>query len=177
MPTMQDAVFEKISNVFSKERQIKISITEIDEQTLNSWTQTWKQNNQRKPPNGGWDWDYKTKDMSKKYEKRLISIAIWVDNTTLCGLALCQRSKGSETISIHYIERSPDNTEPLKGYIFKIVEAICLEYAILTKKTKTIRIIQPVDNLIALYQENGFKAHKKLLSGRKYCEKFVKTNC
>lgn len=173
MTDMKNAVFEQVAKTFSDTLQKNIHITEINQTALDVWANAWQPNNPRTPPNGGWDWNYKTKEMGKKYEKHLIGIAIWLDNTTLCGLALCQISKRSENISIHYIERSPDNTKPLKGYIFKIVQLVCLEYAFLTKKTKSIRIIQPIDNLISLYEKNGFKLHKKLLFGRPYCEKHI----
>ena len=166
MPKMLNAILEQVSDVFSNELQKKVNITEINPEALIVWEKTWESKNTRQPPDGGWDWKYKTNQFSKRYKKRLMSIAIWTNNE-LCGLALCRISKGSEVISICYIEGSPIEQHPLSGYVFQIVQMICLEYADI-KKSKTIRIEEPIDSLINFYKSQGYLLNKKLLFGKKF---------
>lgn len=171
MPQMLDAVLEQVSDFFSIHLAKQIQITRITPLALRTWSETWKINNERKPPNGGWDWIYKTKSFERKYHKYLIDIAIWESNT-LCGLALCSRSKGNDNLSLHYLEGSPDKQHPLRGYIFTITETICLEYGML-KAINKIRIIEPVDSLIDFYLNYGYELKNKSLFGHKYCEKGI----
>ena len=167
-----DAVFENVSVFFNKELQKKIRITKIDPNALNSWKETWKEVNDRKPPNGGWDWAYKTSEARKKYTKYLIGIAVWDEGNSLCGLALCSKSKGNEVLSIHYIEGAPDKNHSLKGYVFKIINTILLEYGCLIKANK-IRIMQPVDGLKDFYCSCGYVLNRKRLFGQEFCERGI----
>lgn len=171
MLQMLDAILEQVSDFFCENLKQEIKITRIDSMTLRAWSETWKPINKRQPPNGGWDWIYKNKDFERKYQKYLIGIAIWESNQ-LCGLALCSRSKGNDNISLHYIEGSPDENHPLKGYVFTIIETICLEYAKL-KQVNKIRIIEPVDNLTDFYISYGYELKNKRLFGHKYLEKGI----
>jgi hypothetical protein len=172
MPKMLNAILEQVSDVFSNELQKKLSITEINPEALTVWVKTWKSISTRQPPDGGWDWECKTSRLNRKYRKRLISIAIWANNE-LCGLALCRISRGSEVISMCYIEGSPNGQHPLRGYVFQIIEMICLEYAVI-KKSKTIRIEEPIDSLMDFYKLQGYLLNKKLLFGRKFLKKDLK---
>jgi hypothetical protein len=71
---------------------------------------------ERKPPNGGWDWDLLFRGQLKAPKKYCVSIK-W--NESLCGLLLGAISKGSSVVSIQYLETSPDMT-PLSGKIIPI---------------------------------------------------------
>ena len=169
-----DRVFEEVANLFSIECRQEVRITEITPAVLRAWSESWKPFNSRKPPDGGWDWVSKAKDFKKKPKYR-IEIAIWANKNELCGLALGKISKGEENISIYYIEGSPNLYHSLKGHIFDIVEVVCLDYARLLKKTKSIRLMEPVKSLRGFYKKRGYVFSKKLLFGREYCEKEVKT--
>jgi hypothetical protein len=172
MPQMLDVVLEQVSDFFSLNLTKQIQITRITPIALRTWTETWKTINNREPPNGGWNWIDKSKIFDRKYHKYLLDIAIWESNQ-LCGMALCTRSKGNDNLSIHYIEGSPNKKHPLQGYIFTIVETICMEYGIL-KSINAIRIIEPVDNLIEFYFSYGYNLQKKQLFGHKYLERGIK---
>lgn len=171
MADMLDAVLEKTSSFFTEKLKKGVMITRIDEKSLIAWKETWDVINKRQPPNGGWDWEYKNSSFNKNYGKYLIGIAVWSDDS-LCGLALCTRSKGNEVLSIHYIEGSPNESHHLRGNVFTIINSVLLEYATLIK-AKTIRIIDPVDNLVDFYKSFGYKLSKKLLSRRKFCERGI----
>lgn len=173
MPEMFDDVLEGVTENLSKELQKNIKITRITSTAQTAWTESWKPINDRQPPNGGWDWVAMYQDYKRKKPRYLLDFAIW-DSDILCGLALCSRSKGCEIISIHCIEGSPDDNHPLNGLIFNIIDAVCLEYAMLKKSVKAIRVIDPVERLVAFYEENGYTFQRKWLSGSRYCEKGVK---
>jgi hypothetical protein len=167
---MFDAVLEDTANFFVEHLKKDVKITKIDQSVLKAWADTWKIVNTRQPPNGGWDWEYKNNTLHGKYKKNLMGIAVWGEDNSLCGLALCTKSKGNEVLSIHYIEGSPNENHPLKGYVFTIIDTVLLQYGGLIK-SNSIRIIDPVDTLISFYTSFGYKLNKKLLFHQKYCEK------
>jgi hypothetical protein len=167
-----DAVLEKVAEVFSQGLQQNVKVTQITPFARRVWTESWMPINHRQPPNGGWDWLYKYQASEKKYRKYLMGIAIW-ESSKLCGLALCSRSRGGDNLSIHYIEGSPDNSHPLKGMIFSIVDNICQEYAMQTE-VKSIRVLEPVDDLVDFYKSYGYELKNKRLFGSKYCERGIK---
>jgi hypothetical protein len=168
-----DAVLEKVAEDFSQGLQQNVKITRINSIAQIAWIESWKSINVRKPPNGGWDWIDKYRDYKRKEPRYLLDFAIW-ESDILCGLAICSRSKRGEVISIHCIEGSPDDNHPLRGLIFKIIDLVCLEYAVSKKTVKTIQIRDPVERLITFYEEHGYKLQRKWLSGSRYCEKGVK---
>jgi hypothetical protein len=167
-----DAVFEQVASFFSKRLQKEIRITSINPEALNTWQQSWTSISTRTPPNGGWDWRFKLSESSRKYSKRLVSIAVWGKNNYLCGLAICYKSKGNQVLNIHYIEGSPDESHPLKGFVLNIIDTILKEYGGLIK-TKKIRILNPVDGLKNFYLSQGYTLSKKSLFGSEYCEKGI----
>jgi hypothetical protein len=73
MNTVLELIFKKAAIDFSKYLNKNIEITKIDDITLRIWTQTWKTNNNREPPNGGWDWVYKTRDFEKKHNRVVLT--------------------------------------------------------------------------------------------------------
>jgi hypothetical protein len=98
-------------------------------------------------------------------------VALW-ENGLLCGLALAKKSKGNDNISVYYIEGSPNQNNPLKGFIFPIIETVCLEYAKINKINK-IMIIEPVEILNEFYSSYGYSFPNKRLFKKKYCIKEV----
>ncbi|MGZ4953597.1 MAG: hypothetical protein ACXV8Q_00675 [Methylobacter sp.] len=164
------AVFEQVGHVFSSALKKEVKVTCINPDALTAWQQSWDSVNQRTPPDGGWDWQYKLYEASKKYSKRLVSIAVWSDNSCLCGLAICSKSRGNRVLSLHYLEGSPVEQHPLSGYVFQIIDSTLQEYGYLIN-ANDIRIMQPVDNLISHYNFYGYILNKKTLFGRPYCVK------
>ncbi|TRW96999.1 hypothetical protein [Candidatus Methylobacter oryzae] len=166
-----DAVFEQVADFFSSNLQKEIKITSINSEALNAWQQSWS-SSLRIPPNGGWDWRCKLSNASRKYQKRLMSVAVWGQDNCLCGLALCSRSKSNEVLSVHYIEGAPIEQHPLTGYVFNIINAVLHEYSYVVNANK-IRIMYPVKDLIDFYNSHGYILSKKSLFGRPYCEKGI----
>lgn len=95
---------------------------------------------------------------------------LWSENSCLCGLAICSKSRGNKVLSVHYIEGSPVEPHPLSGYVFQIIDSVLREYGDLINANK-IRIMQPVDSLISYYNLYGYILNKKTLFGHPYCVK------
>lgn len=146
-------------------------MTRIDSNTLNAW-RNWVPINTRKPPNGGWNWEFKVAHFQKNYQKYVFDIAIWDENGDLSGLALGKRSRSKANLSIYYIEGSPNQLSPLKGDIFRIINLVGSEYAKLIGINR-FRLIEPVDGLIEFYHSYHFELKNKTLFGKTYCEKDI----
>lgn len=166
-----DAIFEEISNEFTTSIRKDVRITNIDHIALKTWSETWKHINIRKPPNGGWDWVYKRNYFRKYSTNRLFDMSIWSGNI-LCGLVLGKMSKGSGNISLYYIEGFPGENHPLKRHVLNIIMITVIECAKLLCKKK-IKLIEPVDGLIATYKEYGFTCKTGNFFQPNFCEKIV----
>ena len=171
--TALDAVHQFVGKYFSEWLRQPIKLTRIDSTTLRNWSETWRLNNPREPPNGGWDWIVKKQYRDQHYPAaRWFEVAVWHQND-LCGLSLGHLSRDSSHLVIHYLEGSPLVTHPLKGYVLKIILETGLEYAKLVGKRYLI-LKDPVTGLIDTYQKLGFNFKQKGLFHRvSYCEKEV----
>jgi hypothetical protein len=172
MNNVLELVFDEVSNIFYQYTDTKIILTRIDSNTLNAWYKNWVPINRRKPPNGGWDWEFKVAHFQKNYQKYIFDIAIFSENGDLSGLALGKRSRSKANLSIYYLEGSPGQSDSLKGNIFSIISIVSLEYAKLMG-IKKLRLIEPVDGLLEFYQSYHFELKKKTLFGKHYCEKDI----
>lgn len=167
-----DVIFDEVSKEFYQYAGKKIILTRIDSNTINIWQKNWSSINTRKPPNGGWDWEFKIAHFQKNYPKYIFDIAIFDENGNLNGLALGKISRSKANLSIYYIERSPNNLSSLKGHIFSIINLVGSEYAKLIG-IKKFRLIEPVGGLIEFYKFYGFEFKKKTLFGKSFCEKDI----
>jgi hypothetical protein len=165
-------VFNEASKNFFQYTGKKIILTRIDSNILNIWHKNWVCINTRKPPNGGWDWEYKIAHFQKNYRKYIFDFAIFDENGNLSGLALGKISRSKTNLSIYYIESSPNKLSFLKGYIFSIINLVGSEYAKLIG-IKKFRLIEPVDELIEFYKSYDFEFNKKTLFGKSFCEKDI----
>lgn len=170
--TALDRVFEEVENLFLLSEQQFIKITRITPIVLKKWTETWKPYNHRQPPNGGWDWVYKKTHFTSS-SPLLFDMAIWGEKDVLCGLALGKFSRSAENLSIYYLEGNPDKKHILKGWVLGIIVETALEYAKL-KGSREVKIIEPVANLIPVYQQYGFQMQRKWGIGKVYCAKEIK---
>lgn len=168
-----DLVVKNVSEYYSSEFGLELEIVRISEVVLEKWKESWETVNNRLPPNGGWDWAYKVNDFKNSFKPKLIlDIAILDKNKKLCGLALCRKSKNNEHIVIHFIEGSPEKNHSLRGRIFDIVDAVCLQYADILKMKKII-IFDPVEGLIEFYKSRDYLLNKKSFCGSRCLEKGV----
>lgn len=170
--TPLDAVFESVESEFTKILEQPIRLSRIDQLTLTTWSEVWKPNSDRIPPNGGWSWIEKKQYNDKCHpEVRRFDVAVWSQDS-LCGLSLGHLSKDSTHNAISYIEGCP-LPHPLKGHILDIIHITAVEYAKLMRK-KYVRLIEPVDNLIEQYKKLGFEYKIRGYSRKTpYCEKEV----
>jgi hypothetical protein len=172
MNNILELVFDEVSNIFYQYTDKKILLSRIDSNTLNAWHKNWVPINKRQPPNGGWDWKFKVAHFQKNYQEYLFDIALFSENGDLSGLTLGKTSRSKGNLSLYYLEGSPNQSDPLKGYIFSIINLVSSEYAKLMG-IKKLRLIEPVDGLIEFYQSYHFELKKKTLFGKSYCEKEI----
>jgi hypothetical protein len=172
MNNVLELIFDEVSKNFYQYTGKKIILTRIDSNILNAWRKNWVSINTRKPPNGGWNWEFKIAHFQKNYQKYVFDIAILDENGNLSGLALGKRSRSKANLSIYYIESSPNQFSSLKGDIFRIINIVGSEYAKLFG-IKKFRLIEPVDGLIEFYDSYDFKLKNKTLFGKIFCEKDI----
>ncbi len=101
-------------------------------------------------------------------------MALWHDDE-LCGLCLGHMSRDDKHNVIEYIEGSPVENHPLKGYVLDIILTAGFEYAKYCGKRSLI-LREPVAGLSKIYQEQfGFELREKGIFGKTpYCIKEVK---
>lgn len=171
--TPLDTVFEYVEHEFAIILDKPVRLSRIDDLALTAWSNTWKPNSDREPPNGGWSWIEKKQYNNKQHpEMRRFDVAIWSQDD-LCGLALGHLSRDSTHNAIYLIEGCPVQTHPLKGHILNIILTTGIEYAKLMRK-KYLRLIDLVQGLIERYKQEGFEYKIRGFSQKTpYCQKEV----
>lgn len=86
----------------------------------------------------------------------------------VCGLAIGKPSRGRRHLSVYFIEGNPDPQHPLKGRVLPILLEAAFLYA-QALGCSFVRLIQPVEQLHALYRRHGFD-FGKTKDGRIFCE-------
>jgi len=148
-----------------------LRLTDIDAETLLAWKRTWR--GTRAPGAGGWDWE----TLWKRFRRRptALQLAIW-DGDELCGLALGRVSRRRalgvrHTVSVHYMEASPEPEHPLAGLIAALVIAAAERYGEALGASR-LRLMDPLPGLMGYYRKLGFTI--ALLPGRRvYFEKRI----
>ena len=128
-----------------------VRLTPINSLAISAYLQ-WP-NNDRLPPNGGWDWSSWVKHYRKKHPKRF-EAAVWFGGH-LCGLLLGRMSGKNIHVRLEVLEGSTDASHPLKGRVAYIaLSAIeMFGYALGAKES---RIIDPVHGAINSYKKLGY---------------------
>lgn len=128
-----------------------VKLTPINSSALAKY-ELWP-NNDRLPPNGGWDWKSWVEHYRNKHPKRF-EAAIWF-GSTLCGLLLGKMSGRNVHIRLEVLEGSTDTTHPLKGRVAYIALSAVEMYGY-ALGAKESRIIDPVDGAINSYKKLGY---------------------
>lgn len=123
----------------------------------------------RNPPNGGWDWGSWVEKYRRSYGKRL-ELAIWHNNTTLCGLALGKASGANIHVRLEVLEGAPGQNNPLKGSV-AFIALTALELYGTVCDSEEARIIDPVDGAIRVYEKYGYKLMPSTKSHPRYLMK------
>jgi hypothetical protein len=97
---------------FSEILDCRVTIRHMDRDANAAWQATWP--SQRSLQEGGWDWP-QINELSKRKTDEFC-VAIWHEDTTLCGLFLL--IVDSNSIRLKAIEGNPDENHPLKGLWF-----------------------------------------------------------
>ncbi|BFM15608.1 hypothetical protein R50073_17910 [Maricurvus nonylphenolicus] len=129
-----------------------VRLTPINTVALDKYA-SWPNNN-RVPPNGGWDWGSWVSHYRSKHPKRF-EAAIWF-GSILCGLLLGKMSGKNVHIRLEVLEGSTDSTHPLKGRVAYIALSAVEMYGY-ALGAKESRIIDPVDGAINSYKKLGYQ--------------------
>jgi len=131
-----------------------VQLTEITEAALqqaSNWT-----SQRRALPNrltAGWDW--RTEVVRFRRRPRRVEVAIWHNQTLLCGLALGRTSNNRVVATIHLLERNPASVTPIDGMIAPIAVRFLEAYARVLG-CREIAVDQPFSALVPYYQTLGF---------------------
>jgi len=128
-----------------------VKLTPINSLALSAYLR-WP-NNDRLPPNGGWDWSSWVKHYRKKHPKRF-EAAIWFGGN-LCGLLLGRMSGKNIHVRLEVLEGSTDINHPLKGRI-AYISLSSIEMFGYILGAKESRIIDPVDGAVNSYRKLGY---------------------
>ena len=142
-----------------------ITIQSMNRDAASKWQETWT--SQRSPPEGGWDWA-SIHDLSKRKTDEFC-VAIWHEDTTLCGLFLLIVDGNS--IRLKAIEGNPDENHPLKRYVLPIGIDVAERLAEALEREE-IWLVEPADGLLELYvNELKFELHE--IDGKRICKRRV----
>lgn len=117
-----------------------------------------------------WDWSHEVARFRRR--PRRVEVAIWYEQTLLCGLALGRTSKNRVVGTIHLLEKNPRLREippPADGVVEPILVAPIavrfLEAYALLLGCKEIAIDHPFADLVPYYESLGFD--RRVTKGKK----------
>ncbi len=131
-------------------------ISDITVSAVETWEAQWVPINNRKPPDGGWDWKTIRREHNRNKSSRF-RFAIWSDEV-LCGLATGYLN--NTAVVIEAVECHPSDTHPLKGDVMLIVLEASAMYAQGTGRGE-LWLKDPVEELITFYRGFGFTLEKR----------------
>ena len=99
-----------------------------------------------------WDWHAEVNRFRRR--PRRVEVAIWYNQTLLCGLALGRTSNSRVVGTIHLLERNPVPT-PIDGMVAPIAVRFLEAYARVLG-CKEMAIDHPFADLVPYYQSLGF---------------------
>ena len=118
-----------------------------------------------------WPWHLMMPDWRRNYPERF-EVAIW-QGDVLCALALGRPARSAPHLSLHYIERNPDQANPLRSEVTGAVVAALRAYAVVLGKTE-LRLVDPLPALIPRYCSPAFGFHLVTpVTGGPYCERSI----
>lgn len=121
------------------------SLKMVDAEACRLWAETW-QTVERSEPEGGWDWAEFHNGTSWRGDQ--FCIALWHNDTTLCGLALLTVTKAA--IQVEVLEGNPDRNHPLKKSVLPILLDASTRFAQVVGRSE-LRLVEPAEGLIAIY--------------------------
>lgn len=117
----------------------------------------------------GWKFPWRRIMGQNRPYLRRFEWAIW-QNGSLYGLCVGRASRGSDNVTIHYLERSIGNS-PFKGWVGQMAVDSAEIYAKLIVRQR-VRIKNPVPEALAVYEKMGFVLEKSY-RGSTYCARVV----
>lgn len=157
-----ERISEKIITVpeFAPIHDVEMQLGPIDFSALRSW--------QRNSGTPDFPWDALKHGFKNHLDR--FEAAVW-GNGRVCGLAIGIPSKGSQNVTIHFVERWMDDKNPLAGFIIPIVTDIADAHALALGK-EWVKAKDPALGAIPAYERVGF-AKGRNLGQTRYWERRV----
>lgn len=142
------------------------NLSGLTNRAVEAWSAQWVNNN-RQPPNGGWDWAEIRNNYRSKIDK--FEAAVWSDQT-LSGLSI--GCVNHTAVMVDAIEGHPSPSNPLKGQVLLIVlqAATCYAQAL---GREELWLMEPAGGLIPLYTETYGFSLEKTRQGTPYCRRRI----
>jgi hypothetical protein len=163
--------YEAVERLGDSRGATGIRLTDIDSHALDAWRSTWI--HAHPLGYGGWDWDGLVARVCTR--PSAFQVAIW-SGEELCGLAVGRVSRRRpsgrrHTVSVHYLEGSPDRGHPLRGRVAEVAIAAADAYGVILG-ARRVRLIDPLPGVFRTYERLGFSIARE--SGiRLYFEKRI----
>lgn len=160
-------VYEHTEILISMRLKLSIRVTDVTKQAILAWEKEWIP--EEGYDVGGFDWR-RWKDSFCNIPSRF-EFALWLDNH-LYGLALGKPSNGPSHVGIHVLEGFPSRKHKMKGYVLPVILLAGMAYAKVLKK-QYLRLIDPVDGMISVYEKKFNFQFVKPRQGKPYCQRGV----
>lgn len=148
----------------------RVLIRDTDAEAVLAW-RTW--NTPHPSGAGGWNWEALIRRARRR--PSALHLALWCGGE-LCGLAVGRASRRAfsgmhETVSLHFLEGSPDPQHPLRGHVAPLAIAASAAYGQVLGASR-LRLRDPLPGALPLYRDLGFTIAQK--SGRViHCERRI----
>lgn len=134
-----------------------LRLVEIDDWAIHEWRRVWRSCHPGEPYDGNFPWDEIFRQI--RSTPRRFSLAICA-NGVLYGLAAGMASRGSDNVTIRFIERR-FGSNPLAGLVAPIAIEAAEAYAMVLGRHR-IKLRNPVEGVRQRYLENGFSLDRSL---------------
>ena len=147
---------------------VPLSFRNIESRAFIAWKVQWQPLHTGRQDLGEWDWPQLAQYYLAKPES--FHLAIW-SQSILCGLAVGRPRRAKSSMTVEFIEGSPEPHHPLKGSILALTIVAADAYA-RAIGCLMLRISEPAPGLLPIYAEFGFRL-VKVGSTVRYCERRI----
>ena len=165
---MRSQAYAAAAREIESDFRAALSFRNIESRVFVAWKVQWQPLHTGRLDLGEWDWPQLAQSCVAKPEA--FHLAIW-SQTILCGLAVGRPSRAKSSLTVEFIEGSPEPSHPLKGSILALTIVAADAYA-RAIGCLMLRISEPAPGLLPIYAEFGFRLVKAGPTVR-YCERRI----
>jgi hypothetical protein len=143
------------------------SLSLMDNKACEFWATAWVP---IRHPEADWDWAAIHEQTRGRADQ--FCVALWHDDTTLCGLALVTVAKNA--VRTEVLEGNPDSNHPLKRCVLPILLDAITRFGQLLGRGQ-ITLVEPAKGLIKIYCEvYGFELVPAVGGQKEMCRREIK---